>query len=129
MAQIYELKAEVRDRVGKGAARAVRRQDKIPAVIYGERKPPIAIALPQRELTQRERRSNCQAFAEVVQADSHSHQHRENPSSWHSRFGGRALTPPPVLLLTALSAIARPGFISTLLRMPPASWPAELPII
>jgi large subunit ribosomal protein L25 len=53
MAQITELKAEVRDRVGKGAARAVRRQDKIPAVIYGDKKPPIPITLPQRETTQR----------------------------------------------------------------------------
>ncbi len=53
MAQTYELKAEVRDRVGKGAARAVRRQDKIPAVIYGDKQPPIPIALPQRETTYR----------------------------------------------------------------------------
>jgi large subunit ribosomal protein L25 len=53
MAQTYELTAEVRDRVGKGAARAVRRQDKIPAVIYGDKKPPLAISLPQREMTQR----------------------------------------------------------------------------
>jgi large subunit ribosomal protein L25 len=53
MAQTSVLKAEVRERVGKGAARAVRRQDKVPAVIYGERKPPISIVLPQREMTQR----------------------------------------------------------------------------
>ena len=53
MAQTYELTAEMRDRVGKGAARAVRREDKIPAVIYGDKKPPLAIALPQREMTQR----------------------------------------------------------------------------
>ena len=53
MSEIYELKAEVRDRVGKGAARALRREDKIPAVIYGDKKPPIPIALPQREMTQR----------------------------------------------------------------------------
>jgi large subunit ribosomal protein L25 len=53
MAQLTELKAEVRDRVGKGAARAVRRQDKVPAVIYGDRKPPLSIALPQHEMTQR----------------------------------------------------------------------------
>jgi large subunit ribosomal protein L25 len=53
MAQTYELKAEVRDRVGKGAARAVRRQDKIPAIIYGDKKPPIPISLSQREVTQR----------------------------------------------------------------------------
>ncbi len=53
MAQTYELKAEMRDRVGKGAARAVRRQDRIPAVIYGDKKPAIPISLPQRETTLR----------------------------------------------------------------------------
>jgi large subunit ribosomal protein L25 len=53
MSEIYELRAEVRERVGKGAARAVRRQDRIPAVIYGDKKPPIPISLPQREMTQR----------------------------------------------------------------------------
>ncbi len=53
MAQTSVLKAEARDRVGKGAARAVRREDKIPAVIYGDKKPPIPITLPQRELTHR----------------------------------------------------------------------------
>jgi large subunit ribosomal protein L25 len=53
MSETYELTAEVRDGVGKGAARAVRRQDKVPAVIYGDRKPPIPIALPQRELSKR----------------------------------------------------------------------------
>ena len=44
MAQTSVLKAEARDRVGKGAARAVRREDKIPAVIYGDKKPPIPIS-------------------------------------------------------------------------------------
>ena len=53
MSEIYELRAEVRERVGKGAARAVRRQDRVPAVIYGDKKPPIPISLPQREMTQR----------------------------------------------------------------------------
>jgi large subunit ribosomal protein L25 len=53
MAQTSVLKAEVRDRVGKGAARSVRREDKVPAVIYGEKKPPIMISLPQRETTRR----------------------------------------------------------------------------
>ncbi len=53
MAQTSVLTAEVRDRVGKGTARAVRRQDKIPAVIYGDRKPPIPITLPFREISHR----------------------------------------------------------------------------
>jgi large subunit ribosomal protein L25 len=45
------LKASARDRVGKGAARALRRDDKIPAVIYGDKKPPVSIALEQNEMT------------------------------------------------------------------------------
>ncbi|MBH0239298.1 50S ribosomal protein L25/general stress protein Ctc [Methylobrevis albus] len=51
MAQTYELTATVRDRVGKGAARELRRQGLIPAVIYGDKKTPIAIALPLKETT------------------------------------------------------------------------------
>ena len=39
------LKAEARDRVGKGAARALRRQKKVPAVIYGGKQAPTGIAL------------------------------------------------------------------------------------
>lgn len=39
------LKAEARDRAGKGAARALRREGKIPAVIYGGKQPPVGIAL------------------------------------------------------------------------------------
>jgi large subunit ribosomal protein L25 len=39
------LKAEARDRAGKGAARALRREHKIPAVIYGAKQSPVGIAL------------------------------------------------------------------------------------
>lgn len=53
MSETYELTAEVRGGVGKGAARAVRRQDKIPAVIYGDKKPPIPIALSHRDVTKK----------------------------------------------------------------------------
>lgn len=50
MSEIYELKAEMRERVGKGAARAERRQGKIPAVIYGEKKPPLSISLAYKDV-------------------------------------------------------------------------------
>jgi len=46
----YELKAEARERVGKGSAREVRRNGKIPAVIYGDKKPPLSIALSYKEI-------------------------------------------------------------------------------
>ncbi|GGC80436.1 50S ribosomal protein L25/general stress protein Ctc [Chelatococcus reniformis] len=45
MTAVKQLKAEVRDRVGKGAARAIRRQGLVPAVIYGAGKPAQSIAL------------------------------------------------------------------------------------
>ena len=46
----YQLTATVREKVGKGAARAVRRQGLIPAVIYGGKEPPIAISLSGRDV-------------------------------------------------------------------------------
>ena len=53
MDETSALTAEVRERGGKGAARAVRRQGRIPAVIYGDRKPPVPISLPSKEATMR----------------------------------------------------------------------------
>jgi large subunit ribosomal protein L25 len=46
----YELKAEARERVGKGSAREIRRNGKIPAVIYGGKQPPLSIILPYKEI-------------------------------------------------------------------------------
>ena len=45
MSAIKPLEAVARDRVGKGAARAVRRQGQVPAVVYGGGQPPQAIAI------------------------------------------------------------------------------------
>ncbi len=45
MSATKTLEAVARDRVGKGAARAVRRQGQIPAVIYGGNQAPEAIAV------------------------------------------------------------------------------------
>jgi large subunit ribosomal protein L25 len=45
MSAVKQIRAVARDRVGKGAARAVRRQGQIPAVIYGAGQPPQPIAL------------------------------------------------------------------------------------
>jgi large subunit ribosomal protein L25 len=45
MSTVKNLSATLRDRVGKGAARELRRQNKVPAVIYGAGLPAISIAL------------------------------------------------------------------------------------
>lgn len=46
----YVLAAEARERVGKGSAREVRRNGKVPAVIYGEKQAPLAIALSYKDI-------------------------------------------------------------------------------
>lgn len=44
-----ELKAQARSGVGKGAARALRREGLIPAVIYGDKKAPQPISISYKE--------------------------------------------------------------------------------
>ena len=48
-----DLQGQRRERVGKGAARELRRNKMVPAVIYGDSKEPLPIALPYKELQQR----------------------------------------------------------------------------
>lgn len=45
MAKTYALEAVKREQAGKGAARSLRREGKIPAVIYGDKKEPVKITL------------------------------------------------------------------------------------
>jgi large subunit ribosomal protein L25 len=53
MAAATELKAQARDRVGKGAARELRRQGLIPAVIYGDKKPPVTVSITYKDAMKR----------------------------------------------------------------------------
>ncbi|GGB04917.1 50S ribosomal protein L25 [Brucella endophytica] len=50
MSKPYELKAEARERVGKGSARELRRNGKVPAVIYGDKQEPVSIALSYKDI-------------------------------------------------------------------------------
>jgi large subunit ribosomal protein L25 len=49
MAETKVLKAQAREGVGKGAAREMRRQGLVPAVIYGDKQAPVTIALAYKE--------------------------------------------------------------------------------
>ncbi len=53
MATVQELKATVRPKAGKGAARAARYSGKVPGVIYGENKPPQMVLIEHDELRKR----------------------------------------------------------------------------
>lgn len=52
MADVLVLNAKARERVGKGAARAARREGLVPGVIYGDKQDPITISFPFNELVQ-----------------------------------------------------------------------------
>jgi large subunit ribosomal protein L25 len=51
MSDQLTLPAEPRDRAGKGASRALRREGRVPAVVYGEKKEPLSIHVEEKLLT------------------------------------------------------------------------------
>lgn len=50
MSEQLTLAAETREQVGKGASRLLRREGRVPAVIYGNKQDPISIHLEEKEL-------------------------------------------------------------------------------
>jgi large subunit ribosomal protein L25 len=50
MSDALTLPAELRERAGKGASRALRREGRVPAVIYGGKEEPLAIHVEAKEL-------------------------------------------------------------------------------
>jgi len=50
MSEVLNLSAEARERAGKGASRAIRREGRVPAVIYGEKQEPASIHLEEKVL-------------------------------------------------------------------------------
>jgi large subunit ribosomal protein L25 len=50
MSDALTLPAELRERAGKGASRALRRDGRVPAVIYGGKEEPVAIHVEAKEL-------------------------------------------------------------------------------
>jgi len=50
MSDALTLSAETRERAGKGASRAVRREGRVPAVIYGNKQEPISIHVEEKAL-------------------------------------------------------------------------------
>lgn len=50
MSKNYAVKAESRERAGKGIARSLRRAGRTPAVIYGDNKEPVKISIDENEI-------------------------------------------------------------------------------
>ena len=50
MSDLYELSAEIRTDVGKGASRRLRRSGKVPAILYGAKKDSVGLSLIHSEV-------------------------------------------------------------------------------
>ena len=74
MSDVIALSARTRDRVGKGSARAARRAGLIPAVIYGDKKEPVAVTLNERVLTKQLQQSGF--FSTLIDLDIDGKKHR-----------------------------------------------------
>jgi large subunit ribosomal protein L25 len=74
MAAKAVLKAIARPGVGKGAARAARRAGQVPGVIYGDKKPPVAISIEFTEVTKRLNAGHFLTTLLDVELDGAKHQ-------------------------------------------------------
>ncbi len=70
----YELLAQSRNKTGKGAARDLRRNAMVPAVIYGDKKDPLPIALPNKELSKRIHAGGFLTTLATIVVDGEKHQ-------------------------------------------------------
>ncbi|MBA2954254.1 50S ribosomal protein L25/general stress protein Ctc [Nocardioides sp. MAH-18] len=60
-----KIKAEVRSEFGKGAARRIRREDKVPAVVYGHGNEPIHLTLPGHDTMMAIKHGGANALLEL----------------------------------------------------------------
>jgi large subunit ribosomal protein L25 len=79
MSDQLTLPAEARDRAGKGASRALRREGRVPAVVYGEKKEPLAIHVEEKLLSKM--LSTGHFMNSVIMIDYEGKPHRTLPKA------------------------------------------------
>jgi len=68
--KIATLEATPRDRAGKGAARSLRREGKVPAVVYSKKGEVLSLALPLKELTLEYKRGRFRSRLVEIKLDN-----------------------------------------------------------
>jgi large subunit ribosomal protein L25 len=69
MAEAIELKAWARQGSGKGGARAIRREGRVPGILYGDRAEPQTIAVDYRAITQQLHTGHFQSTVFVLDVE------------------------------------------------------------
>lgn len=77
MSDVLSLVAQMREELGTGSARALRRSGMVPATIYGAGKDPLSIAVEEKELTKYYRKT--QYMSQVIQFEIGGKRHKVLP--------------------------------------------------
>ena len=77
MSEQLTLPAETRDRAGKGASRALRRDGRVPAVVYGQKKDALSIHVEEKLLSKM--LSTGHFMNSVIMVDAEGKSHRTLP--------------------------------------------------
>ena len=77
MSEQLTLPAEQRERAGKGASRALRRDGRVPAVIYGDKKTPLSVHVDEKSLAKM--LSTGHFMNSIVMIDAGGKSHRTLP--------------------------------------------------
>jgi large subunit ribosomal protein L25 len=83
MPEIMSLSAEPRERAGKGASRATRREGRVPAIVYGDMQEPVLISLEPRELGRALARPGFFATLVDIQLDGTTHRTLPRDIQYH----------------------------------------------
>ena len=83
MPEIISLSAEPRARAGKGASRAMRRQGRVPGIVYGDKQDPVLISLDPRELARALARPGFFATLADVSVDGATHRTLPRDVQYH----------------------------------------------
>jgi large subunit ribosomal protein L25 len=79
MSEILSLTAEIREELGTGSARELRRRGKVPATIYGAGKKPLSIAIEEKEITKCYRKP--QYISQIIQFEIGEKKHKVLPKA------------------------------------------------
>ena len=74
MSKSFKLHADKREGTGKGAARAVRREGRVPAVIYGGSDAPVSISLLEKDIVKEYENGNI--FTNICELDVDGDKHK-----------------------------------------------------
>jgi large subunit ribosomal protein L25 len=69
MAEAHELKAWARERIGTGGARAVRRDGRVPAIVYGDKGEPLPVAVEYTEVLKQLNTGHFQSTVYMLDLD------------------------------------------------------------